>query len=107
MSSRRLTHEAGALTLCVEFSLFAMKNNRPESDDGQWPERPKEFPQLMTPVEAAMFLRLDQTGHNPASGCRTLNYWRDHGELRATKFARRVWYLKEELEKFLQNKTEA
>jgi hypothetical protein len=23
-----------------------------------------------------------------------------------TKFARRVWYLKEELEKFLQNKTE-
>lgn len=27
--------EAGALTLCVKFSLFAMKNNRPESDDGK------------------------------------------------------------------------
>ncbi len=53
-----------------------------------------------------MFLRLDQTGHNPDSACRTLDYWRDRGELRATKFARRVWYLKEELEKFLQNKTE-
>ncbi len=60
----------------------------------------------MTPTEAAMFLRLDQTGHTPDSACRTLNYWRDRGELMATKFARHVWYLKEELEKFLQNKTE-
>jgi len=76
----------------------------PES--AQWPERPRVFPNLMTPVEAAMFLRLDQTGHNPHSACSTLNYWRAHGELMATKFARRVWYLKEELEKFLQNKTE-
>ena len=71
-----------------------------------WPQRPLEFPQLMTPVEAAMFLRLDQTGHNPESACRTLNYWRDRGELKATKFARRVWYLKDELEAFLKNKTE-
>ena len=71
-----------------------------------WPLRPVEFPQLMTPVEAAMFLRLDQTGHNPENARRTLNYWRQQGELKATKFARRVWYLKEELEKFLQNKTE-
>jgi hypothetical protein len=71
-----------------------------------WPERPKFFPDLMTPKEAAMFLRLDQTGHTPKSACRTLNYWRDRGNLKATKFARRVWYLKEELQKFLKNKTE-
>lgn len=71
-----------------------------------WPQRPAEFPQLMTPVEAAMFLRLDEVGHKPESACRTLNYWRDRGELKATKFARWVWFLKEELEKFLQNKTE-
>ena len=71
-----------------------------------WPERPDVFPDLMTPVEAAMFLRLDNTAHNPRSACRTLNYWRDRGELRATKFARHVWYLKRELEKFLENKTE-
>ncbi len=76
------------------------------SEETKWPEKPEIFPDLMTPVEAAMFLRLDQTGHNPENACRTLNYWRNRGELRATKFARRVWYLKQELEKFLQNKTE-
>jgi hypothetical protein len=83
-----------------------MKKRVANPESAQWPERPRVFPDLMTPVEAAMFLRLDQTGHDPDSACRTLNYWRDHGELMATKFARRVWYLKEELEKFLQNKTE-
>ena len=83
-----------------------MKKCLPNSNHEQWPQRPEKFPQLMTPVEAAMFLRLDETGHYPESACRTLNYWRDSGDLRATKFARRVWYLKEELETFLQNKTE-
>lgn len=72
----------------------------------EWPQRPEVFPNLMTPMEAAMFLRLDQTGHNPDSACRTLNYWRDRGELKATKFARRVWYRKTELEQFLVVKTE-
>lgn len=77
-----------------------------EKDTGsRWPERPSVFPDLMTPEEAAMFLRLDQIGHTPASACRTLNYWRDQGELRATKFARRVWYLRQELEAFLRKKT--
>ena len=75
-------------------------------NDRKWPERPGVFPDLMTPIEAAMFLRLDQTSHDPKSACRTLNYWRDRGELKATKYARRVWYLKRELEKFLQNKTQ-
>ena len=80
----------------------------PMSDNnaGEWPQRPEAFPGLMKPVEAAMFLRLDQIGHTPKSACRTLNYWRDRGELRATKYARHVWYLKNELEKFLENKTE-
>lgn len=83
-----------------------MKRHVPIARNTQWPERPKAFPSLMTAPEAAMFLRLDQTGHTPESACRTLNYWRARGELKATKFARHVWYLKEELEKFLQNKTE-
>ena len=48
-----------------------------------------------------MFLRLDQIGHNPKSARRTLDYWRDKDDLRATKFAKHVWYLKKELEKFL------
>jgi len=71
-----------------------------------WPDRPSVFPELMTPHEAAMFLRLDQAGHTPVSACRTLNYWRDRGELKATKYARRVWFLKDELQVFLRNKTE-
>ena len=71
-----------------------------------WPQKPEIFPGLMTPVEAAMYLRLDQIGHSPEAAIRTLNHWRDHGFLKATKYARRVWYLKEELENFLKNKTE-
>jgi len=35
------TFEAGGLNVCVEFSLFAMKDNRPESDDVEWPETPE------------------------------------------------------------------
>jgi len=72
----------------------------------EWPERPALFPDLMTPVEAAMFLRLDEAGHSPDAARRTLNYWRERGELKTTKFARRVWYLRSELEAFLERKTE-
>ncbi|MCK4999680.1 MAG: helix-turn-helix domain-containing protein [Anaerohalosphaera sp.] len=83
-----------------------MNNNISQKDSGGWPQRPDRFPDLMTPLEAAMFLRLDELGHDPKSAVRTLNYWRDQGHLRATKYARHVWYLKKELEKFLENKTE-
>ena len=83
-----------------------MKKNSSNPDNSEWPQRPGNFPDLMTPVEAAMFLRLDQIGHNPKSACRTLGYWRDKDELKATKYAKHVWYLKKELEKFLENKTE-
>jgi len=72
-----------------------------------WPSRPVVFGDLLTPVEAAQYLRLDETGqHTPTSASRTLNYWRDHGVLRATKFARRVWYRRIELDRFLEQKTE-
>jgi hypothetical protein len=77
-----------------------------EGRSNGWPKRPLVFPDLMTPIEAAMFLRLDQTEHSPQSACRTLNYWRDQGDLKATKYARRVWFLRAELERFLKNKTE-
>ena len=83
-----------------------MKKSSSNPGNSEWPERPENFPDLMTPVEAAMFLRLNQIGHNPKSACRTLDYWRDKDDLRATKFAKHVWYLKKELEKFLENKTE-
>ena len=73
-----------------------------------WPVRPAFFAELLTPVEAAQYLRLDETGaHTPQSATRTLNFWRDRGELKATKFARRVWYRRSELDRFLQVKTES
>ena len=58
---------------------------------GSWPPRPASFGELLTPVEAAQYLRLDETGsHTPKSALRTLNYWRDRGELKATKYAPRL-----------------
>ena len=84
-----------------------MDNHPTHSGDNGWPQRPQEFPDLMTPVEAAMYLRLDQTDHSPKSAIRTLTYWRDRGYLKATKYARRIWFLKDELERFLKNKTES
>ena len=79
-----------------------------QAGSGNWPFRPEPFPELMSPVEAAQYLRLDETGiHTPASAVRTLNYWRDKGELKATRFARRVWYRRAELDRFLAVKTES
>jgi hypothetical protein len=78
-----------------------------QHEKGNWPSRPEVFGELLSPVEAAQYLRLDQTGnHSPESATRTLNYWRNRGELKATKFARRVWYRKSELDRFLAVKTE-
>lgn len=72
-----------------------------------WPRRPATYGELLTPTEAAQYLRLDETGvHTPDSAARTLDYWRDRSELRATKFARRVWYRRAELDAFLIKKTE-
>jgi helix-turn-helix protein len=74
----------------------------------EWPDRPAVFGPVLTPTEAAQYLRLDETGaHTPISAIRTLNYFRDRGELRATKYARRVWYRREELERFLETKTQS
>ena len=72
-----------------------------------WPNRPAMFSELLNPIEAAQYLRLDETGgHTPKSALRTLTYWRDKGQLKATKFARRVWFRKSELDRFLEVKTE-
>jgi hypothetical protein len=75
------------------------------SDD--WPAKPEAFGPLLLPVEAAQYLRLDETGsHTPRSAIRTLNYWRDRGELKATKYARRIWFRRVELDRFIERKTE-
>ncbi len=72
----------------------------------QWPQRPAALPELMTPIEAAQYLRLDEIGHTAKAAIRTLTYWRDRGQLKATKYARHVWYRKAELDRFLVVKTE-
>lgn len=91
---------------CLAVMELLMENQTIQSDVNNWPQRPQAFPELMMPMEAAMYLRLDQTGHNPKSAIRTLTYWRNQGELKATKYGKRVWYLKEQLEAFLKSKTE-
>lgn len=85
-----------------------MSDDRTQINDEQnvWPKAPRVFPPIMTATEAAQYLRLDCTNHSPGSAKRTLNYWREHGQLNATKYARHVWYLKQELDKFLILKTE-
>jgi hypothetical protein len=89
-------------------SLLDDPLHSPKKPSQTWPERPAEFSELLTPVEAAQYLRLDETeAHTPESAIRTLNYWRQKGELKATRFARRVWFRKAELERFLVLKTEA
>ena len=83
-----------------------MRQADKENNEVNWPEKPRVFPLIMTPTEAAQFLRLDHTSHTPKSAKRTLDYWRERGELKGTKYARHVWYLRSELEAFLANKTE-
>jgi hypothetical protein len=81
--------------------------NQEQSQNNNWPPRPVVFAELLTPIEAAQYLRLDETGyHTPQTAIRTLNYWRDKGQLKATKYARHVWYRKAELDRFLAVKTE-
>ena len=73
----------------------------------QWPPRPSAFGDLMRPIEAAQYRRLDELdAQPPAKALRTLRYWRDRGQLRATKYARHVWFRRAELDRFLETKTE-
>jgi hypothetical protein len=86
---------------------LAMNLDDVQERQAPWPPRPARFGELLTPVEAAQYLRLDETGtHTPDSALRTLNYWRDQNVLKATKYARRVWFRRSELDRFLERKTE-
>lgn len=44
---------------------MAMKNQE-QSQNNNWPPRPVVFAELLTPIEAPQYLRLDETGnHTP------------------------------------------
>ena len=62
------------------------------------------MPELLTPGEAVIFLRIDNgTTKNPQG---TLQYYRDKGLLRATRVGNNVCYQKKELLRFLDILTE-
>lgn len=113
MGLKRLPHRTSDSSTPAEpaspdlkcFTAVAVVSQRSGQLD-DWPCRPDPFGNVLTPVEAAQYLRLDEVSdHTPESAVRTLNYWRDRGVLRATKYARHVWYLREELDRFLKAKT--
>lgn len=92
----------------AESAVLRALTAEPQAEPLAWPPRPAVFRSLMTPVEATQYLRLDELGtHTPKTAIRTLNYFRDHAGLRATKYARHVWYLKDELDRFLSAKTDS
>ncbi len=90
-----------------EQAVLSSDNSKCNQLPDTWPARPGQFPELMRPIEAAQYLRLDELeNHSPRSAMRTLRYWRDRGDLKATKYAKHVWYRKSELDRFLAVKTE-
>jgi hypothetical protein len=95
-----------------------------ENNAGEWPERSRVLPDLVTPAvlsdgnggftpcpellteeEAIRFLRLDGIGvEDPAN---TLRYYRKKGFLRATQVGKCIRYRRIELERLLDRLTEA
>ena len=55
---------------------------------------------LLTPTEAAAYLRLDEAGSKNFSA--TLRYYRQAGKLHATRLGRKLFYSKKELNKFIE-----
>ena len=62
-------------------------------------------PELLTEDEAIKFLRLDADG--PQHPDLTLQYYRDKGQLKATRVGKKLRYQKTELLRFLDLLTEA
>ena len=66
------------------------------------PDRP--CPELLLPVEAIRYLRLDET--EVADPERTLRYYREKWGLRATQVGRRLRYRRVELDRLLERLTD-
>ena len=45
-----------------------------QHDTQQWPSQPEVFPEIMTTVEVAQFLRYDETCPTPEHGARVVRY---------------------------------
>ena len=65
---------------------------------------PQPCPELLTEEEAVRYLRLDTiTLKDP---CETLRRYRERGLLRGTQVSKRVFYLRSELDRFLDRVTD-
>jgi hypothetical protein len=58
-------------------------------------------PELLTPREAAMYLRLDLDGNWE----QTLRYYREKRKLKGTRVGKRVMYTRKALDEFLEKMT--
>lgn len=58
-------------------------------------------PEVLTPREAALYLRLDLNGNWQ----HTLRYYREKKKLRATRIGKRIVYTKKELNEFAERMT--
>ena len=57
-------------------------------------------PELLTPEEAVLYLRMDTIGHkNPLD---TLRYYRSKGRLKGTKIGKGLFYTRKELDRFME-----
>ena len=64
----------------------------------------RPVPELLTEIEVIKFLRLDING--PTDPAKTLKYYRDKGQLRATRIGQKYCYQKKELLRFLDKATD-
>jgi hypothetical protein len=58
-------------------------------------------PEVLTPREAALYLRLDVNGNWP----QTLRYYREKKKLKGTRIGKRVLYTRKAIDEFLERMT--
>jgi hypothetical protein len=64
--------------------------------NGGW----QPVPEIMTPAEAARFLRIDSANYE-----RTLSHYREKGKLHGTRIGKTLKYTRKELERFAERMT--
>ena len=67
---------------------------------------PRIAPALMTAVEAAAYLRLDEDDRDPADAIRSLNYLVQRGRLRPCRVGKHNRFARAELDRFIAEQTD-
>ena len=79
------------------YILIMEKNKTQVNPEHKGPKNISVLAELLTNIEAAQSLSLEEIGHTPFSARPTLDYWRQCKELKVTNYERRIWYLRKEL----------